>query len=133
MLLSGLQTYAGSCHCRRIQFQVVADIDHVRICDCSICHRRGALMYRVSKGNLRLLTSWNDLCVYQWGSRTAKDYFCPLCGILPFQKPSAPTLLEIAEGVESFDGWAINVRCLEGINADRLPRRQIMGSLLALH
>lgn len=120
--------YSGSCHCGRIRFEVDADIEHVRICDCSICRRRGALNVRVPKEKLRLLTPWEELSLYQWGSRTAKDYFCPVCGILPFRRPSDPTQQELREGVVPFDGWAVNARCLEGIDVDSIPVRRIFGS-----
>jgi hypothetical protein len=96
------QTYNGSCHCGKVQFEVDADFDHVRICDCSICRRRGALIHRVEEKCFRLLTPIEELSLYQWHTKTAKDYFCPSCGILPFRRPrTAPNL------------WGINVRCLE--------------------
>ena len=120
--------YHGSCHCGKVRFEVEAEIDHVRVCDCSICVRRGALNYRVPRHALRLLTPWEDLTLYQWGTRTAKDYFCPVCGILPFRRPSDPTAQELREGVLPFDGWAVNVRCLDGIDFDALPVRRIAGS-----
>jgi hypothetical protein len=123
-----MATYQGSCHCRRNQFQVDADIDHLRVCDCSICRMRGALIHRIPKDGLRLLTPWRELSTYKWGSNTATDYFCPVCGILPFRIPSAPTPDEIAQGVEPFDGWAVNVRCLEGIDFSTIPIRHIFGS-----
>ena len=132
MPLSIMKTYRGSCHCGRVRFEVDAEIDHVRVCDCSVCRRRGALNHRVPKENLRLLTSWNDLVVYQWGSRTAKDYFCSVCGILPFRRPSDPTSQEVTEGVEPFDGWAVNVRCLEGIDLESIPIKRIYGSRIKL-
>lgn len=123
-----MTTYGGSCHCGRVRFEVDAQIDHVRVCDCSICHRRGALNFRVSREALRLLTPWETLSLYQWGTMTAWDYFCPVCGILPFRRPSDPTPRELEEGVEPFDGWAVNVRCLQGVDADALPIKRIHGS-----
>ncbi|MEA5599285.1 GFA family protein [Rivularia sp. UHCC 0363] len=123
-----MTTYIGSCHCGAVQFEVDADIDHVRSCDCSICAKRGALNYRVPKESLRLLTPWKNLKLYQWGSRTAEDYFCPKCGILPFRCPSHPSLQELHEGIKPFDGWAVNVRCLQGIDLDALPIKRISGS-----
>jgi hypothetical protein len=123
-----VKTYQGSCHCGRVRFEVEAEIDHVRVCDCSVCRKRGALNHRVPKERLRLVTPWDDLILYQWGSRTAKDYFCPTCGILPFRRPGDPTPQERRDGVVPFDGWAINVRCLEGVDLDSIPVRKIHGS-----
>src|SRR5580765_4183564 len=98
------RTYAGSCHCKSVRFEIDAEIDHVRVCDCSICSRRGALICRVPAEAVRLLTPLEELSVYRWGSRTAADYFCPVCGIMPFRTPSLPTAGERAAGVEPFDG-----------------------------
>ena len=122
------KTYAGSCHCGRVRFEVDADIDHVRVCDCSICRRRGALIHRVNESDLRILTSLGDLTLYEWGSRTAKDYFCPTCGILPFRRPSYPTAKERSEGVEPFLGWAVNTRCLDEFDFSEVPQTAIYGS-----
>ena len=129
-----MATYRGSCHCGKVRFEVeiAAGIDHVRSCDCSICWRRGALNFRVPRDSLRLVTPWEELTLYQWGTRTAKDYFCPICGILPFRRPSDPTPQELREGVEPFDGWTINVRCLEGVDLEALPIRRIHGSRIQL-
>ncbi len=114
-----LKTYQGSCHCGRIRFEVDADIDHVRVCDCSICRRRGALIHRVPLGCLRLLVPLNELSLYQWHTKTAKDYFCPTCGILPFRKPRTGK-----------DVWGINVRCLDGIDLSAIPTKLVHGSRL---
>ncbi len=122
------QTYHGSCHCGRIQFEIEADLDHVRACNCSVCSRRGALIHRVDKEKLRLLVPWETMTIYQWGSQTAKDYFCSECGILPFRRPSDPTPQELLEGVKPFDGWGVNVRCLEGIDLSSIPIKEIFGS-----
>jgi hypothetical protein len=127
-----MPTHVGSCHCGNVRFEVDAEIDHVRSCDCSICSKRGALNFRVAKDRLRLLTPWENLSLYQWGSRTAKDYFCKTCGVLPFRRPSDPTPQELRDGVEPFDGWAVNVRCLTGVDLQRLPIKPIHGSQILL-
>lgn len=126
-----MRTYSGSCHCGSVRFEVDAEIDHVRVCDCSICLKRGTLNYRVPRDSLRLLTRWDDLVLYQWGSRTARDYFCPQCGILPFRRPSDPTPQELREGAQPFDGWAVNVRCLEGVDIHTLRIERIYGSRIS--
>ena len=125
-------TYSGKCHCGNVRFEVDADIDHVRICDCSICRKRGALIHRVPSEDVRMLTPLSELALYQWGSFTAKDYFCPTCGILPFRRSSQPTDEEVAHGIEPFDGWAINTRCLEGFDYPAVPIRTISGSRIRL-
>jgi hypothetical protein len=127
-----MHTYVGSCHCNANRFEVEAEIEHVRICDCSICAMRGGLMFRVPNESLRLLTPIRLLSTYKWGARTATDYFCPTCGILPFRRPGGPTREETAAGVQRFEGWSINARCLEGFVAGSVPTVQIWGSLLRL-
>jgi len=125
-----LTTYQGACHCGRVRFEVDADLDHVRVCDCSICSMRGALIHRVEESQFRLLTPLQDLTLYQWHTRTAEDTFCPTCGILPFRRPSAPTAAERERGVAQFTGWAVNVRCLEGVALSAIPVRPVHGRLL---
>lgn len=114
-----MQTYNGSCHCGHIQFEVDLELDHVRVCDCSICRKRGALNFRVEESQLRVLTPVSDMTLYQWHTATAKDYFCPICGILPFRRPrTAPEL------------WTINIRCLDDVNLDEIPVKKVFGSQL---
>ena len=128
-----MPSYQGSCHCGQVRYTVqIDDLDHVRVCDCSICAKRGALNFRVPRENLELHTPWNALTLYQWGSETAEDYFCSTCGILPFRRPSDPTPGELDQGAEPFDGWAINVRCLDGVDFTSLPIRHIAGSKIEL-
>ncbi len=91
---------------------------------------RGALNHRVEEQNFVLESPWSDLGVYEWGSKTAKDYFCKICGILPFRRPSSLTKSEIQQGKIPFDGYAINVRCLHGINIEKLPIEYISGKEL---
>ena len=127
-----LKTYQGACHCGRIRFSVMADIDHVRICDCSICHQCGALIFRVEDHQLHHITPLSDAALYQWGTNTARDYFCKTCGILPFRRPRQASPEETARGSIPFTGWAVNARCLAGLDTSSLSIRQIYGSQLSL-
>jgi hypothetical protein len=124
------KTYAGSCHCGRTRFEVDLDLDHVRVCDCSICRRRGALIHRVPEEALRILSPLEELTLYEWHTFTAKDYFCPRCGILPFRRPRTRTPDEAKQGMEAFHGWAVNVRCLDGVDLESIPIRRVYGSRL---
>lgn len=115
-----MKTYHGSCHCGFVTFDVDADIDHVRICDCSICHKRGALLFRVPNDALRPITPLDQMTLYEGGSKTAKDYFCPKCGILPFRRASVPTAQELKAESKMFYGWAVKTRCLDGFDPKSL-------------
>jgi hypothetical protein len=115
------QTYRGRCHCGKVRFEVDADLDHMRVCDCSICRARGALNHRVKEGDIRVLTPLAELSVYEWNTKVAKDYFCPVCGILPFRRPR-----------NGADIWTVNVRCLQGVDLDSIPIRHVRGSELSL-
>ena len=113
------RTYSGSCHCGKVRFEVDTDLDHVRRCDCTICRKRGTLTHRVDESAFRLLTPLDKLSLYQWHTKTAKDYFCPTCGVLPFRRPrTAPHL------------WGINVRCLDGVDLSTIPVQDVHGSRL---
>jgi len=114
-----MRTYRGSCHCGDVRFEVDVELDHVRVCDCSMCRRRGALLHRVAEDQLRLLTPLEDLSLYTFHTHTARDYFCPRCGILPFRRPrTAP------------EQWSVNVRCLEDVDLDAIPVQRLHGSRL---
>ena len=112
--------YQGSCHCGRVRFEVEAELDHVRVCDCSICRRRGALLHRVAPERIRFATPLDDMLTYTFNTHTARDYFCPTCGILPFRRPrTAP------------GEWSVNVRCLDGVDLDAIPVKRVFGSQLS--
>ncbi len=128
--MTRLSKYQGSCHCGRVKFEIETDVDHARVCECSICSRRGALIHRVAEEHFKLLTPVSELTLYQWGSQTAKDYFCPNCGILPFRRPSALTASERVAGKAPFTGWAVNASCIEGLDLSAIPRRRVHGSRL---
>src|SRR5258706_12419280 len=119
-----MKTYRGSCRCGKVKFEVDAEIDLVRVCDFSVCRRRVALIHRVPRENLRLLTPWENLVRFQWGSRTAVDYFCPTCGILSFRGPSDPKPVKLKEGLLPLDGWAVTVGELDDVAFEAFPVSQ---------
>ena len=69
----------------------------------------GALWHGASEQQLRILTGEEDLTLYQFNTMTAKHYFCGHCGIHPFIRPRLDP-----------DKWAVNVRCIDAINASAL-------------
>ena len=45
--------YKGSCHCGAVAYEVEGDIQGVIMCNCSICHRKGAPLWFVPRTSLR--------------------------------------------------------------------------------
>jgi hypothetical protein len=109
------QTYKGACHCGRVTFEAQADLKSVTECNCSICRRKGAL-YGLAEGELRILSGEEDLALYQFGTKTAKHYFCRHCGIAPFTRPRLDPRM-----------WLFNVRCVDGLDYASLPVRKFDG------
>lgn len=113
------QDYDGSCHCGAVRFRTHLDTDDAFACDCSVCTKKGSVVVRVDEANFDLLTPLEDLTEYTFNKHVAKHYFCPRCGIHTFNRPrSYPEL------------WAINLRCLNGVDINTLDVRPVFGSKL---
>ena len=116
-----LKTYHGSCHCGGIAFDVEGDIDSALSCNCSMCQRKGTLMWFVPRTALTLLTARDKMSTYTFNKHVIRHHFCPTCGIHPFGEGVSPKGGEMA---------AINVRCLEGVDLAALKVREFDGRAL---
>lgn len=113
--------YKGSCHCGNVAFEVEGDIDQVVDCNCSICSRKGALLWFVPKEKMHLLTPEENSRSYQFGKKVIQHRFCPECGIHPYGEGNMP------DGTPMV---AINVRCLTGVDYASLPVQHYDGRAL---
>ena len=67
--------------------------------------RRGAIAVSAPLSGIRVVRCADKLTLYQWGTRTAKHYFCSVCGIYTHhQRRSNP------------QEFGVNVAILEGVN-----------------
>ncbi|GAA5785011.1 aldehyde-activating protein [Chitiniphilus shinanonensis] len=111
--------YHGSCHCGRIAYEVESEpVTRVIECNCSICQRRGHLLFFVPRANLRLSTPEQDITTYTFNAERIRHQFCPVCGCGTFGIGTDPHGNEIA---------AINARCLEDIDLAALERQPYDG------
>lgn len=110
--------YTGSCHCGRIRFEVEGELAGAMSCNCSICQRKGTLMWFVPRDQLHLLTPDENAATYTFNKHVIKHRFCPTCGIHPYGEGTDPKGNRMA---------AINIRCLEGIDLDAVPVKQFDG------
>jgi len=113
--------YKGSCHCGQVAFDVEGEVGEVTDCNCSICSRKGSLLWFVPREQFRLFTPEGDLSTYTFGARTIQHRFCPRCGIHPF-----------GEGVDASGNHivAVNVRCLADVDLSALPVNHFDGRAL---
>jgi len=110
--------YKGSCHCGRVAFEVEGTIDNALACNCSICQRKGSLLWFVPKEQFRLTTPEQNASTYTFNKHVIKHRFCAICGIHPYAEASNAQGQPMA---------AINVRCIEGIDLDAVPVKHFDG------
>jgi hypothetical protein len=65
----------GGCHCGRVRFRVVANLDRVTG-NCSICKKKGFLHLIVPPEQFQLVSGKDDLTTYEFNTKTAKHTFC---------------------------------------------------------
>ena len=104
--------YQGSCHCGKIAFEVEGEIDSALACNCSICSRKGSLLWFVPRDKLRLKTPESAISTYTFNKHVIKHQFCSTCGIHPYGEGTDPKGNAMA---------AVNLRCVENIDLDAIP------------
>lgn len=113
--------YKGSCQCGQIAFEVEGQLKQVTQCNCSICSKRGHLMWFVPRTNLHLLTPADNYSTYTFNKHKIKHHFCPKCGCAPFGEGAA------ADGTPMA---SVNARCLDDIDLSVLTINQFDGRKL---
>jgi hypothetical protein len=97
----------ASCHCRTVQFSVELSngLNTARRCNCSFCRMRGAVAVSAPLEGISFIAGEDKLTLYQFGTNTAKHYFCSVCGVYTHhQRRSKP------------NEFGVNAACLEGVS-----------------
>ena len=113
--------YKGSCHCRRIAMEVEGSLEGAITCNCSMCQRKGAVIWFVPRDKLRLLTPEKDASTYFFNKHAIKHRYCSVCGMHPYAEGTDP------KGVRTA---AVNIRCLEDIELEKIPTTHYDGCSL---
>lgn len=116
--MAATKSQTGSCHCGAVSFDAKVGLSDVIACNCSICMKRGALLTFIPSGDFELRSGDDDLTDYQSAQKKIHHLFCSKCGVSSFAKGAAP---------DGSDMFAINVRCLEGIDLDDLRPKPFDG------
>lgn len=110
--------HRGSCHCGKVAYEVEGDITYAITCNCSMCQRKGSVLWFAPRKDFRLLTSESDVSAYTFNKHKIKHHFCRHCGIHPFA---------LGEDGQGNPMAAINLRCLENFDFEKVPTRQVNG------
>jgi hypothetical protein len=86
-----------------------------------MCQRKGILMWFVPRAQMKLLTPDENASTYLFNTRKLRHRFCPACGIHTHGEGVDPKGNAIA---------GVNVRCLEGIELEKIPVKQYNGRAL---
>ncbi len=105
--------YHGSCHCGKVQFSFEGEFGAAIACNCSICSRKGSLLWFVPRANLQL-TGEAELATYTFNKHVIRHRFCKTCGVQPLGEATDP------KGVPTA---AINIRCLEDFDFTKVPQQ----------
>lgn len=104
--------YQGSCHCGQVAFEVEGAIQGALACNCSMCQRKGSLLWFVPRAQFRLRTPEDAAATYTFNKHVIRHRFCPTCGIHPYAEGVDPQGNAVA---------AVNLRCLDGIDLAAIP------------
>jgi hypothetical protein len=74
------------------------------------------LHWRIDTQQLKLVTPWEKLSVYRWGTMLAKHHFCPVCGVPVVRNPRANPAQ-----------FTVNVRCIDEVDLARLTHTYFDG------
>ncbi len=113
--------YKGTCHCGKVGFEVEGELKGAMACNCSMCSRKGSLLWFVPREQLHLLTSDEAIGTYTFNKHVIKHRFCRTCGIHPYGEGTDPNGNPMA---------AINIRCLDAIDLESVPVQHFNGRSL---
>jgi len=110
--------YRGSCHCGRVAIEVEGTIDSALACNCSICQRKGSLLWFVPRASVQFVTPESSASEYTFNKHVIRHRFCPVCGMHPYGAGVDPKGNEMV---------AVNLRCIEEIELDTIPVHHFNG------
>ncbi|MBX3260372.1 MAG: GFA family protein [Labilithrix sp.] len=120
--MSESTTYEGGCHCGAVRFEVTMEAPSKAFdCNCSICSTAGWLLAFAPEEAFALIQGEGALRDYQFGKKSTHHLFCGTCGTRSFSRGAGP------------DGKvmvAVNLRCLRGLDATKLPTETFDGAAL---
>ena len=121
-----LKKYEGSCHCRKVKFEVKLDLSQgIRKCNCTYCYKTKYQKVFAKEPDLSIKSGEDHLTDYRapdssWPPGAIHHFFCRVCGIQVFSKG----YLE----VDPFNGWfyAVNVASLDSCSPEEIIQSPVI-------
>jgi hypothetical protein len=115
------KTYMGGCQCGKVRYEAQADIGEVITCNCSRCRKLGSLLSAVAMTDFKRLSGEDEMTNYQFYRRAIHHPICKSCGIESYA---------YGKGPGGRDMVMLNVRCLDGVDAEQFKIRKFDGARL---
>ena len=119
--MTGAKTYSGGCHCGRVRYEATTDPAEAIACNCSICAKQGLWLTFVKPEKFKMLCGLEAVGTYQFNRHAIHHVFCRTCGVESFARGKAK---------DGRDMFAVNVRCLDGIDIAELTPKPVDGRRL---
>jgi len=110
--------YKGGCQCGAVAYGVDVDIDGAITCNCSRCKPMGFVLAFAAREKFELKSGADNLTEYLFNKKKIEHLFCKTCGVESFAYGTMPNGDQMA---------AINVNCLEGVDARTLDPKPVDG------
>lgn len=99
--------YTGSCHCKKITYEVDMSLEGIISCNCSYCSIKGLWLGFASRDVFTLVSGEDNLITYKFNKHVIDHTFCKDCGTQAFSFGNGPDGKPVV---------AINVRSLHGVD-----------------
>ena len=92
-----MKEFTGSCHCGGVKYKFFSEeLVDIWNCNCSICDLLNYQHLFVKHELFEIISGHELLSEYNFGTESAKHYFCKVCGVKSFYQPrSHPEMFSI--------------------------------------
>lgn len=105
--------HRGGCHCGQIRFAFEGQVTAVVSCNCSICSRKGALLWAAPLGDFTWISGRDEAGRYRFNNNAIEHRFCTSCGISPVSHDAERAYVNL-RCVDGFDPGAVEVIAFDG-------------------
>jgi hypothetical protein len=109
----------AACHCGAVRIEVAERPRWLTSCNCSLCHRLGALWACYHPGQVSIVRGAGTTVAYVQGDRSLEMHHCPTCGCV--------THWESVDKAGA-DRMAVNARLMDRAEIEGVPVRRFDGA-----